>query len=134
MAEKTEDTTLRATLSMTTKGGYGVLLTIPTNTTDKEIEGMLTTINSADNLANLASMTAPVRSSGFAKKEAKPKDYTGQICPTCKEGKLYRMTTKTGKQLIKCSESTFINGIAGGCNYIKWVDDKPQQSAEERYY
>lgn len=117
---------LRATLSMTTKKGYGVLITIPFSSTNKEIDEMLESIDWADIKAHEKGFTAPSRFGGTKPKAEK--QWVDKKCPTC-NGRLYTITTKAGKKLNKCENSTFINGVAGGCPYIEWLDKD-----EEKYY
>jgi len=66
---------------------------------------------------------------GFVKKE---KEWTGEICPK-DGGRLYYLITKTGKDMCKCEKSTYLNGVAGGCDFVAWgknLADASQKKAE----
>ena len=74
---------------------------------------------------------APQRSfsSGFPKKE---KEWIADKCPK-DGGRLYHLVTKTGKDMCRCENSTFIGGVAGGCTFVAWgknlADAKAKQNA-----
>jgi hypothetical protein len=55
---------------------------------------------------------------GFPKKE---KDFTGETCPN-DGGRLYKMTTKTGKTMVKCENSKydFNTKTASGCDFVRF--------------
>lgn len=51
----------------------------------------------------------------------KEKDWTGKTCPKC-AGRLYSITTRTGKLMIKCENSKWDpkTKTASGCDYVEW--------------
>ena len=122
---------LRATLSLSTGKGVDFLLTIPHKTTLGEVGEMLKLISETDNLAGIEGFVKKAKSYG-AKKAPATKNYVDKDCPKC-DGKLHQITTKTGKTLIKCDKSTFINGVAGGCDYVEWGEDN-KGGDEEKFY
>ena len=66
---------------------------------------------------------------GFLPKE---REWTGEKCPKC-GGRLYHIVTKSGKDMCKCEKSTFINGVAGGCDTVIWgknIADANKRQAE----
>ena len=70
----------------------------------------------------------------FGGGQKKEKEWTGDICPK-DGGKLYHIITKSGKDLLKCEKSTYINGVAGGCDFVAWgknLKDAQEQKAKWR--
>ena len=67
---------------------------------------------------NAVGIKPHVRASGggFPKKE---KEWTGEKCPK-DGGRFYHIVTKTNKDMCKCEYSTYIGGVAGGCDFVAW--------------
>jgi len=63
---------------------------------------------------------------GFPKKE---KEWTGDVCPK-DGGRLYHIKTGSGKDMCKCEKSTYVAGVAGGCDFVAW--GKNLKDAEEQ--
>ena len=101
-------------------------------------ESMIKLLESYDTLETLliekGFKPAPQRSfgGGFPKKE---KEWIVDKCPK-DGGRLYHLVTKSGKDMCKCENSTFVGGVAGGCPFIAWgknlADAKAKQVAWEQ--
>jgi len=54
-------------------------------------------------------------------------------CPKCGEPLTEVITTKSGKKLRRCSTATWDpeEKKAGGCSYVKWLEDVPEELDEE---
>jgi len=115
-----------ATFSITTLGGYNVLFTIREGDI-KATKNLVSLVVAVDKHFTEVGFKPQVKSfGGFAKKE---KEWTGEICPK-DGGRLYHIKTKNGKDMCKCEKSTFIGGVAGGCDFIAW--GKNLVDAEEK--
>lgn len=76
-----ENTTNSATFSITTKGGYNVLLTLREDSIVKA-KAILALVEAVDATLSEKGIKAQVKSfgGGFPKKE---KNFTGEVCPLC---------------------------------------------------
>lgn len=113
----------RATFSLKTKEGYGVLLTVDEGTTQKTLDTFLMT---------LEALSSKLKEGGWTvKEEGRPaprsfppkKEITyveGEVCPKC-GSKLVEVETKKGK-LVKCSTSKYDwqTKTASGCDFVRW--------------
>ena len=70
-----------------------------------------------------------MRSGGFPKKEARPVEYAGGVCPE-DSGKLVYAYKKDGTKFIKCENNKFVNGQQTGCRYIQWSLSTQNQTTE----
>lgn len=104
------------TFDVTLPSGISALFTIRNN--DKvNIKELLDTTLAFDKALLAKGIKPHVRSGGgFPKKE---KEFTGELCPK-DGGRLYHLVTKSGKDMCKCEHSTFIGGVAGGCDFVAW--------------
>ncbi len=125
-----EDKFNSATFSVITKGGFNVLVTFR----DEDIvkaKAILDLVMTIDKTFIEKGMKPQVKSfgGGFPKKE---KEFTGDICPK-DGGRIYHIVTKTGKDLCKCEKSTYIGGVAGGCDFQAWgknIEDAKKKAEE----
>lgn len=122
-----------ATFSITTVGGFNVLFTVRENDV-KAAKDLLTLVEALDKHFTQAGMKPQVKSSGFTKKE---KEWTGDTCPK-DGGRLYHITTKSGKDICKCENSKFDFATKKevGCDFIAWgknlADAKKKQEEWKR--
>lgn len=111
-----------ATFSITTAGGFNVLFTVR-EADVKQSLALINLVTALDKKFVELGMKPQVKSfgSGFQKKE---KDWTGKACPK-DGGRLYRLTTKAGKKMIKCENGKydFQTKTASGCDYFEWVQE-----------
>lgn len=105
------------TFDTTFPSGISALFTIRNN--DKaDIKSLLDTALAFDKALLAVGIKPHVRASGggFPKKE---KEWTGEKCPK-DGGRFYHIVTKTNKDMCKCEYSTYIGGVAGGCDFVAW--------------
>lgn len=125
--------TPRGTLSMTTKNGYGVLVTVTEKMTNKQIGELMERIDWADDHAKNYGMTPPApkgfggggnttQKKTFNRPTTPAPKETGEECPNC-GSPLVEAQTPSGKRMIKCSTAGWdrVNKVATGCDYIKWL-------------
>lgn len=131
MIEPKQEQVNSVTFDITMPSGITALLTIRDTDGDK-IQSILDATMTVDKSLIIRGIKPHVRVSGGAFGAKKEKEWTGDKCP--KDGaRLYHITTKTGKDMCKCENSTYINGVAGGCDFVAWsknlADAKVQKEA-----
>jgi hypothetical protein len=110
------------TYSVKNKDGFPMLI----STRASEFEELLGNITNIDLFLLNNDYEPDIRRAGFPPK--KEKEYVpNRVCPKC-GSPLIQSVTKTGKNLIKCSTAKYFNGVASGCDFVEWLDDKPMAS------
>ena len=130
MDEKNSNST---TFDVTMPSGISALITIR-DTDIKEIKAILDATMTVDKALVEKGCKPHVRSFGGAGGAKKEKEWTGEVCPL-DGGKIYHMVTGSKKDLCKCENSTYINGVAGGCKFVAWgknLKDAEEQKAKWR--
>ena len=106
------------TYDVTLPSGISALFTIRNN--DKaDIKSLLDTTLAFDKALVSVGIKPHIRSAGgFGPK--KEKEWIEGKCPK-DGGRMYHIVTKSGKDMCKCENSTYIGGVPGGCDFVLWA-------------
>ena len=132
------EATASVTYNVETPMGYAVLFTVRSDSSTELLRQMqeLENMFQASQFKNHEKKAFGSGNAGFAKKSytsafvpptaqsSAPANVTADKCPKCGSPLVF-MTTKTGKNLYKCSTQRYdrITRQTTGCDYVKWIND-----------